>query len=290
LNMAKILFLFPLLSTVLAGGPVHDWDYDSKSIGRADPAHWFTKYPSCGGQRQSPIDIVNPSIKADSSLAPLTFLNYSQHLDGLVLLNDGHSLRVNLPATSNLRLSSPSLPAEYRLSQFHFHWPSEHEFNGKRLPLELHLVHTNTKLADAQTTVDSTGLVVVAVTFNYNKQGADASDTLKALISKMGAVNAEGKNVTLQNGLVLSHLLPQDLSYVRYGGSLTTPPCAEVVEFHILTHSLPITQSEVKRFQTLTHGVEVAENQEIEDQIHNDRPLQNLNGRALRLHGSRGDL
>jgi len=274
--------------SVFADGPVHDWDYDGKSVGRVDPAHWFTKYPHCGGQRQSPIDLVEHAVKSDSALGALTFTGYDQPLSGLVLLNDGHSLRVNLPATANLRISASSLPAEYRLSQFHFHWPSEHEFNGTRLPLELHLVHANTKLPDAQTTIDPTGLVVIAVGFNYNE--GQTSDTLKALISKMGAVNTEGKTTPLDSGLILSQLLPKDLSYVRYGGSLTTPPCAEVVEFHILTHTVPIAESEVKRFQTLTHGVEVAEHEEIEGKIKNFRPLQKLNGRTLRLFGSKGDI
>ncbi len=30
---------------------------------------------------------------------------------------------------------------EYQLVQYHFHAPSEHAFDGIRLPLECHLVH-----------------------------------------------------------------------------------------------------------------------------------------------------
>ena len=32
---------------------------------------------------------------------------------------------------------------EYRLLQFHFHWPSEHTVDGKQYLMELHLVHQN---------------------------------------------------------------------------------------------------------------------------------------------------
>jgi len=256
-----------------------------------DPDKWLQKYPSCGGKRQSPIDLVDTAIKVDSTLKSIRFINYDLPLTNLVMLNDGHTIKVNVPKSFDLRITAASLPVPYRLLQFHFHWPSEHTVNGYRFPLELHLVHANTELPDNQTTTNSAGLVVVAVLFDY-KLGTPIGNTLKALITNMISTTNEGQNVTLSAGLTLGDLLPSDTrSYVRYSGSLTTPPCAEVVEFHILTNTMPITEKEVHRFASIRHEIHTATHKVTETAIaHNDRPVQKLNGRALRLFGDMGDL
>jgi len=288
--MLLISFLaFSKVSGILAGGTGHDWDYE-QSEGRLDPTNWHHHYPACGGERQSPIDLVDEAIEVDDSLKGIKFINYDKPLKNLVMINNGHTIQVTLPKTSDLRISTPSLPAPYRLLQFHFHWPSEHKINGYRFPLELHLVHGNTQLPDDQATNNTAGLVVVAVMFDY-RQGNAIGNTLKNLISHMIETVSEGRNATLSNSLTLNDLLPSGTrSYVRYSGSLTTPPCAEVVEFHILTNTMPITETEVYRFTSIRHELHT-EKGEVETNIdHNDRPTQNLNGRTLRLFGDMGDL
>jgi len=287
--MSKI-FLIPLLALVAIANGQHDWAYEA-SYGRFPPAEWSKKYPKCAGTRQSPIDIVDSAVKSDSSLKPIRFINYDLPLTGLTMLNDGHSIKVLVPSKYDLRISTPSLPTSYKLAQFHFHWPSEHTFNGQRFPLELHLVHANPKLTDAQTTTDQTGLVVVAILFDY-RQGSYIGNTLKTMLSNTISITEENENVTLPGSLTLDDLLPQDTtSYIRYSGSLTTPVCAETVEFHILTNTMPIAQSHVSRFASLRHEYLLAANKPAEGNIdHNARPVQKLNGRTLRLLGDMGDL
>ena len=38
-------------------------------------------------------------------------------------------------------LSGGNLCGEYRPTQLHFHWGSEHTIMGRRFPLEMHIVH-----------------------------------------------------------------------------------------------------------------------------------------------------
>ena len=38
-------------------------------------------------------------------------------------------------------LSGGNLSGEYRPTQLHFHWDSEHTIQGRRFPLEMHIVH-----------------------------------------------------------------------------------------------------------------------------------------------------
>jgi len=285
-----LLLSFALLQLayVSADGAGHDWGY-ARAYGHLKPEQWHLHYPQCGGQRQSPIDIDEDAITPDHTLKPLHIVNYRQRLNGLVVLNDGHTLKITSPKLNNLRISSPSLPAAYKLTQFHFHWPSEHTVTGSHFPLELHLVHANTRLSDNDTVTKPTGLVVVAVMFDY-KVDQQTTNTMQWLEAEMIATSREGENATLPIAVTLNDLLPADKSYIRYSGSLTTPPCAEVVEFHVLTHTMPITKSDIIRFHSLRHEAQLSETAAAEVPIrHNDRPLQPLHGRPLRLHGTVGD-
>ena len=57
----------------------------------------------------------------------------------LKVLDNGHTIQVNTAAGSGMSVDG----ARYDLLQFHFHTPSEEQFNGKPFPLVAHLVHKN---------------------------------------------------------------------------------------------------------------------------------------------------
>jgi len=46
-------------------------------------------------------------------------------------------------------------------------------------------------------------------------------------------------------------MLPQRLSYFRYPGSLTTPPCSEVVEWLLLTDPIQVSATDIAAFAKL---------------------------------------
>jgi carbonic anhydrase len=291
--MSKLLLLAlsagSLIAAVSADGAGHDWDY-TNSYGRVDPAKWSQKYPTCGGSRQSPIDVTASSLYTDKNLKPIKFIGYDQPLSDLNIQNDGHTFKVTIPAKYNLMIESPSLSAPYKLTQFHFHWPSEHTIGGKHYPLELHFVHVNTKMNSTETLSKDAGLAVVAVMF---ERGIRSPAALRTLTTNMEIyTDEEGESTNMTTSITLTDLLPSDkTSYIRYSGSLTTPPCAEVVEFHIMTKTNTVTNTDLNRFKGLTHEVHLSEGEEYETEIErNDRPAQPLNGRKVRVSGSIGDL
>lgn len=112
-------------------------------------------------------------------------------------------VKATLPPNVPIRLRSDSLPAPYRLSQLHFHWGgrntgrtgSEHTINGKRWPLELHLVHVNENLAPDDASGHKEDLVVVAVL--YDTTGDQPIDGIGVLAEAARKLEDEGGSLKL---------------------------------------------------------------------------------------------
>ena len=52
-------------------------------------------------------------------------------------------------------------------------------------------------------------------------------------------------------GLDPNAFLPEGDRYFRYAGSLTTPPCSEVVSWVVMTESIAVSQAQVDAFAAL---------------------------------------
>jgi len=223
-----------------AHGP--SWSYDGPTgpryWGRVDPA-----YATCDtGQQESPIDL-SDAITAD--IGPLDV--QWRALPGRVF-DTGHAIQVEAAIGSNMTMGGQG----YQLLQFHVHQPSEHLLNGHRYPLEIHFVHT----------APDGSLAVVGV---FAEQGA-ANPILQAVLdgAKEGS---EAHRPTLD----LAAMLPDDRDYFRYEGSLTTPPCSEIVNWAVLETPITASTAQIEIFARLHPG--------------NTRPLQPLNRRFLLRSG-----
>jgi carbonic anhydrase len=201
------------------------WSYE----GAGGPAKWgdldaANKACSLGAQ-QSPIDIVAP-IK---SRLPALKLSWNKTADTIV--NNGHTIQLNFAEGSTLKLGDTT----YKLLQVHFHRPSEHLIGGKSFPMEAHFVHR----------ADSGGLAVVGVMFSEGKPNATFSKIVATMPAK------EGPAVKAVAAINPNGLLPAKLGYYRYPGSLTTPPCSEVVEWLVLTDPIQVAATDVAGFAKL---------------------------------------
>jgi carbonic anhydrase len=137
----------------------------------------------------------------------------------------------------------------YDLVQFHFHTPSEHQFSGRSLPLEMHLVHRS---ADGK-------LLVVGVPLRVGAHSV-VDDVLAKLAPECGApVDIEPIN--------LNRLLPLNHQTLHYTGSLTTAPFTEGVEWYLTTDQT-VSAVTIARFKGLFSAG-------------NARATQPLNGRTL---------
>ncbi|PSN46695.1 hypothetical protein C0J52_06393 [Blattella germanica] len=105
------------------------------------------------GTRQSPIDL-DPETALAGYFEPLVLLNYDRKVAANIT-NNGHT--------------AGGLPGVYHLDQVHFHWKSEHTLRGKRLPLEMHMVHHNKKYSSlSEAAKHHQGVAVLGVLFFSN--------------------------------------------------------------------------------------------------------------------------
>lgn len=178
------------------------------------------------GLQQSPIDIVAP-IK--SQLPPIKF-NWAKGADTIV--NNGHSIQLNFAPGSTLMVGDK----KFNLVQVHFHRPSEHMVAGKSFPMEAHFVHA---------AESGSGLAVVGVLMSTGKPNA----AFAKIVATMPA--NEGPPVKADPGFNPNGMLPKKLSYYRYSGSLTTPPCSETVEWLLLTTPITVADTDVAAFAKL---------------------------------------
>lgn len=215
----------PLCSPQGFAAEAAHWSYE----GATGPAKWgdidsASKTCTIGAQ-QSPIDI-GPTIT--SQLPPLK-LAWAKKADTIV--NNGHTIQVNFAEGSSLKLGD----TDYKLVQLHFHRPSEHLVAGRNFPMEAHFVHQ----------AASGGLAVIGVLLTEGESNA----AFGKIIAGMPA--AAGPPVPAPAGIDPNALLPAKLSYYRYSGSLTTPPCSEVVEWLVLTDTVPVAAADVASFAKL---------------------------------------
>jgi carbonic anhydrase len=230
--MKHYTFYFAILSTILlspsnalfADEEIH-WNYS----GETGPEYWAKLAPefaACvSGVNQSPIDI-SRTISAD--LAPLEF-SYQSH--GTNIVNNGHTVQINMAAGSWLRTGDE----EFQLMQFHFHSPSEHQINGELFALEGHFVHQNS----------SGALAVVGVLFRageWNDGFAQISAAAPEAINQPEAIDLDIADLNLYDN---------HESYYRYAGSLTTPPCTEVVQWYVLKKPSHIAAEQAATFVNL---------------------------------------
>jgi len=218
------------------------WSYE----GRTGPVHWGNLSPEfklCKvGKRQSPIDITG-AIQRD-----LERIQFHYQAVLLKMVHQNHTIQVNYGEGSSITVGNQ----KYDLLQFHFHAPSEHTVNGKIYDMEAHLVHQS---QDGK-------LAVVAVFMQQGRQN-DLIQTLWEHLPTREGVEHSIDNVRVN----AKQMLPADVSYYTYSGSLTIPPGTEGVQWYVLKHPVEVSQEQISRFTSISKK--------------NARPVQPLNGRVI---------
>ncbi len=222
-------------------GEAH-WGYEGETgsdrWGRLDPA-----FALCDtGLQQSPVELASAIPASADSLAM-----HWRPADAQVLDN-GHTIQVDVAEGSYIALAD----RRFSLLQLHFHLPSEHAVGGKRSPMEVHFVHRSAE-----------GDLAVIGVFMYDGKAHPGIQSIWDAIP-------DDRNVPASlTGFNPNALLPESLAHFRYAGSLTTPPCSEVVSWVVMTDSISVSQAQISAFAE-RHSM-------------NARPVQPLNRRFVLL-------
>ncbi|XP_052784274.1 uncharacterized protein LOC128220062 [Mya arenaria] len=256
---------------------------------------WGLYYTDCALTSQSPIDLLSPnSMTYDSSLQlnTLMFNNYEVDFTGEIH-NNGHSVQVDIPSAADLHLTGGNLGSTYKAAQLHWHWGaddttgSEHTYQTKQYPLELHIVHYKTSYGSLASAVSqSDGLAVVGFFYEIDANDNANYATLISALSTVQYKSATKYNIAMNVRDLTNSELPIDgmtgtnLTYFRYQGSLTTPSCSEVVTWTVMLDPIKISSTQLANFREVSHieSGTIGTHDKIDK---NYRPVQALNGRTV---------
>ncbi|MDM0045954.1 carbonic anhydrase family protein [Variovorax dokdonensis] len=215
---------------------------DNKPIDYSRQHQWVGELD----RAQSPIDIVTKQAQPAGPNEPhgLDFRNTRRVLGRLQ--DQGHSVRFDTGADT---IEAHFRGRYFRLVQLHFHLFSEHAIDGVHQPMEAHLVFK----------AQNGALAVVGVLFS---QG-DSNPAVQSILDGLPESGKTGKEQELD----VRELLPENLAYFHYLGSLTTPPLTQNVEWYVLKQPVSASAAQLAVFR--------------ERYADNNRKLQPRNGRPL---------
>lgn len=238
---AALPFAVPAAAATAEDGAV-PWSYH----GEAGPERWGELAPenaACAtGAQQSPIDLVNA---VPAAVAPPRILWTAP--SAATLTDDGHTWRLDLADAGGLMHGE----TRYELRQIHVHHPAEHALDGVRHPLEIHFVHAS----------QAGDLAVVAVFVREGDENPDLARLWAAAPDGPGDAPRPVEHVDPRS------LLPEDGAQLHYAGSLTTPPCSEIVTWTVFVAPIEASREQIDVFAVRFPG--------------NARPVQPRNRRFL---------
>ncbi|XP_056357213.1 receptor-type tyrosine-protein phosphatase gamma [Oenanthe melanoleuca] len=258
------------------------WAYS----GTYGPEHWMTSSEKCGGSHQSPIDIVDHLAHVGDEYQELQLDGFDNESSNKTWMkNTGKTVAILLK--DDYFVSGAGLPGRFKAEKVEFHWGqsngsagSEHSINGKRFPVEMQIYFYNPDDFDSFGTAVLENRVVgaMAVFFQVSQRDNSALDPI--IHGLKGVVHHEKE--TFLDPFVLRELLPTSLgSYYRYTGSLTTPPCSEIVEWIVFRKPVPISYHQLEAFYSIFTTEQQDHVKSVEYLRNNFRPLQKLNNRKV---------
>ncbi|XP_037868752.1 putative carbonic anhydrase 3 [Bombyx mori] len=263
--------LFATLQVLLTLGD--DFGYD----GITGPNYWGERYRECAGKHQSPININILHVK-HIILPDIEFIGFDDSIDDVHVTNNGHTVLIEVKNEPHPRVRGGPLDGDYIFSQMHFHWGdndtfgSEDTINHRSFPMELHMVFFKEEYGTPTNAVKHhDGLTVLAFFYELDRHQHPAYDDITSALAN---VTEPYTSVAMSHPFSFLNILPYDLKrYFTYKGSLTTPPCSEVVIWLDFEQPIRLTHDQIETFRELksAHG----------KITHNFRPIQPIGDRIV---------
>ncbi|XP_027851455.2 carbonic anhydrase 2 [Aphis gossypii] len=229
-----------------------EWGYEEFN----GPMVWPKLFPQAGGLLQSPVNIETSKSTNDMTLkSKLLYWNYCPEMCTKII-NTGYGWKVDATGGEGSELSGGPLGHKYKLEQFHCHWGctsskgSEHTVDGMPYAGELHLVHWNCDKYNSfsEAIAHPDGLAVLGV---FLQAGTESHNELEKIVSLIPQVALRNQTAEITNSIDPTNLLPEDVTYWTYHGSLTTPPCSECVTWIMFKSPLEVSEKQLNAFRSM---------------------------------------
>jgi len=215
------------------------------------PECWAEKYPMCGGQRQSPMNLdftltnAECTVKSEGTDGILSSqAHYSSVSSASVYVSDymrSASIIANL-GSLNLKDEAGN-DVEYEAISSHLTAPALHGLNGVTAAAELMIVHKPKSQPDGLH-----GSVVLSVLF---EEGAASTFFTEMGFLPTGSDEVHQERQTWSASVDFASALSAPLagkSY-SYSGSVPVPPCTENVQWIILSQKQTATAAQIKSLE-----------------------------------------
>ena len=161
------------------------------------------------------------------------------------MVNNGHTIQVNIEPGSSIAMDGK----RFDLLQVHFHHSSD-LLAGRSLPLEA-------RISFMLLPMDLWPCSVLF--FKPGRHNASLEPIWQVMPDEVGDTGSGRFDPT--------DLLPAERGYFRYYGSLSTPPCSQIVIWTVFKQALELFQDQIAKFAAIFPT--------------NTRPIQPLNRRFL---------
>ncbi len=239
------------------------WNYTSTNtnpaLGPVGPSGWVNIAPAGADGFESPINITTPAI----NLSKYISINFNPVVPKATI-NNSHQIQVQL--TKSTADTVDVQGDVFKLSQFHYHDPSETTLHGRHDTMEEHFVSTDANGAES----------VVAVFLKVGKFNAALQPVLNTATQDLNAPNTTTTGPTTP--INFAGLLPTNANGTLamqgwfYRGSLTTPPLSQPVNWFVLQKPITLSAAQLQQYETVAAGSGF---------LPNNRPIQPLDGRVV---------